>query len=769
MKKKFILLLFSFLLVVPISTFSAAYAADAKSAAISIPISTGLTGSDNSAKVFNLDLPSGVSSSAIRAGTLKYNGTNSVIGSIGIENGKIKLTLKGEQTTETLTNVQGFAKDFGTPYSTTPGNSIWLYSDGRRWQINDYKAATNSMDSYDLNADDGKVPSEDPPLREITTQSIIGTDGLAWYNNSAKVKIPDDSIIQSSVRALEFSNTDYKRTPNIEAVSFKNGRIIIDYMIPKTSNGKKSFNTIWKTEQDDGKHDLSGDAEGRRYQVTGYYYYLANAKVTSYSYAGNVTFDYALPDGPSLSGYVTVLMPKPNPTKFANTDVDVQLSIKGQLANYTDATNISEWVFYAKKKGSSTAATQKDYQKVLTSTSKPFNFTISKTDIASAAGNYQQPYDLTVTVRFTKPVVTKSGTITEITEKLGSTIEVYKNTPSIEIDPIPPSTKGKPPVASIFAPPIVKAGDEFQANGSGSYDPDGVIVGYYFESEGGNFVGYTPTGAQATLWYPNTELGQQTIKLTVSDKDMLTDSAGTFVEVIEPIPVADLDVGGTLKENRKVILTSTSSSPKHYPLVDAKTKITIAAVPGGGGSDSAIKYSGSLTGVTNKDVLFKQPGLYKATIAVENTLGYKDTNEITFEIVPDDAPVMYISMPGKVYRDPQNGNKAVVNIDDLSYSPDGDIITQRLWDYRFDSDNDGSFADESWVSFSTANEHNLNLVLSHVGKYEIRHTAVESFGQETIDAFVTPADRRSGDTSNQNIDEKTVEVLNLAPEGDWAW
>lgn len=150
-------------------------------------------------------------------------------------------------------------------------------------------------------------------------------------------------------------------------------------------------------------------------------------------------------------------------------------------------------------------------------------------------------------------------------------------------------------------------------------------------------------------------------------------------------------------------------------------------------------------------------------------MGYRATTEQTFEIVPDDAPVMYISIPGRVYRDPANGNKAVVSIDDLSYSPDGDHITRRTWEYRYDSDNDGSFADESWVTFSGANEHRLNLVLTQVGKYEIRHVAYEGFGQPTIEAYVTAADRRFADTGGQDLDQKTVEVLNLAPEGGWAW
>lgn len=451
----------------------------------------------------------------------------------------------------------------------------------------------------------------------------------------------------------------------------------------------------------------------------------------------------------------------------------VNLTLKGILSGYENSSNIAEWVFYAQEKESpSTLDTKKSFEKSKTSSQAFSKFKIPKMKVENSKDNYQQVYELRVTVRFSKPIETKEGKIDQLSEKLEATVEVYKGEPTVSFPPNieePPTPKGRPPVASIFANPIVKAGDELVANGSGSYDPDGDIIGYYFASEGANFVSYSQKGDLATLWYPSERVGQNSIGLTVVDKDMMIDSAGTFVRVIEPIPEALLEIGGTKKQNRKVTLIDKSTSPKHYPIKTDKTKITISAVAGAGGSNAAIKYSGSLNGIYQKDVLFREPGLYKATIYVENTLGYSATNEVTFEIVPDDPPVMYFSTPGRVYRDPQKGNKAIVTLDDLSYSPDGDIISRRVWEYRFDSDNDKSFADESWVVFSDANEHRLNLELSHVGRYEIRHTAYESFNQPTIDEFVTAADRRHADSSDQHIDEKIVEVVNLGPEGDWTW
>lgn len=765
MKRKLFLLLFCFLLAVPFYTQPTVQAADTKSATISIPVSTGLTGSANSAKVFNLELPSGVSSSAIKSDSFKYNGTNSVIGSIGIENGKIKLTLKGRETTETISNVQGFSEDFGKPFTTTPGNSIWLYSDGRRWQINDYKASTNSMDSYDVNANDGKVPSEDPPLRAITTQSIIGTNGLSWYNNSADIKISADSIIQSSVKALEFSNKDFRRTPNINGVSFKNGRIIIDYMIPKASNDKESFKTKWTEEPDDGKHDLSGHAEGRRYQVTGYYYYLADAKVTSFSYSGTLSFDYNLPTEPTLTGEAQLLKPNPNPTQATGSDIPVTLSLKGLLSAYTDTSNIQEWVFYAKETGNdSTLQTKKDYSKVLTST-QTFDFKIPKSKTTPTSFN--QEYTLSVVVRFTKPIITADGTISSLSATFTSKAGTYNGTPPPNIpEPITPPSSGKPPEARITMPDQVVAGEKFIVSGADSFDPDGTIVKYTWQHPNVEDALY---GKSSDTGYGLDSIDTtQTITLTVVDNDGLTATTSRDIKVVAPAPAAKLQVLGTLKENRKITLHNASKNvADDFPMIPSKTKFTVSAVSGGTNAD--IKYSGSLTGTDDADILIKVAGQYKATLYVENTAGYSATKSITFTIVPDQAPVPYISMPNTVYRDPSNGNKASVTLDDLSISPDYDYLAKRVWEYRYDSDNDGNYAEEAWVLMNNGNLDRINFYPTEVGRYEIRITTKEEFGQPTIDEFVTVNDRKSADTANQNVAERIVTVLNRPPLSDWSW
>lgn len=759
--KKSIVILLIFVFLLPLCVRSA-QAADTQSGSIAIPITTGLMGNDNSAKTYTFDLPSGVSASAIKANSLKYSGNNELVSSISIESDKLKVTLKGIANQKTL-EVTGYQNKFGTPFETNVGNSIWLYSDGRRWQINEYKESTDSLFSHNVNASDFSTPSADPPKTTLSAASDQSTTGRNWY--ASKTELVDSQfVIASTIKLLPDGGSPYLKGE----AKYQNGKIITNYVIgPKENPNNPNVLSKFRNDTALATIPVTGWVEGRFYSAVANYYYTATAKLTTYSYGGKVTFDYSPPTEPTLTGNVVVVKPNPNPTQSdKKSDVPVQLSLKGNLLVYTDTSNIEEWVFFAKEKGvDSTLQTKKDPTKILTS-NKTFDFTIPK---AKLTGNiYRQEYALTVTVRFKKPVVTQDGPITSLSQPLTAIVQVYTIPIPPDILPVPPIVpdvpQGKPPVAVLIAPDIVKAGEEFTMSGGGSYDPDGTIKSYLWSTPG---IGDVVMGSSSTTWYPVSSIGENNVGLSVVDNDGMTGSTSGIINVIEPIPVASLQIQGTKKQNRKVTIHSNSSSPKHYPLNDALTQITIAAVSGGTSSD--IKYSGTLSGVKDKDVLFKQPGTYKATISVENILGYKATQSVTFTIAPDEVPFVYFSMPGITYRIPEDGNKASISIDDMSYSPDSDIINRHLWEYRYDSDNDGDFNDEHWVIYNNENKNRLNIVVDSVGRYEVKLTVFEEFGQPTIDEFVTAADRKWADSSTQNIIEKIVDVRNRAPEIDWSW
>ncbi|MEK4518033.1 hypothetical protein NSS64_22305 [Paenibacillus sp. FSL H8-0122] len=509
--------------------------------------------------------------------------------------------------------------------------------------------------------------------------------------------------------------------------------------------------------------------EGRLYYVTLPYFFTAEAKVTSYSYAGTVTFDYSPPDQATLNGTATLEKPSPNPIKLDGSKVDVKISVKGELLGYENSSNIEEWVFYAREKdGSAKADMKKEFGKMLTA-SKSFDFQIPASRVTG--DSFKQDYALTVIIRFKNPVVTKSGSITSLEQKMEVSAGVYKKDTPITYPSIPgtPSKpEGKPPIARISAPKYVKAGSDMMVYGGASSDPDGYITDYAWGTPGAE--GGIENTARGYVWYTRDKVGQTfPIMLTVVDNDGLIGSTSTEVTVIEPTPSASLEITGALKQNRKTTLTNSSQSPNRFPIIKSKTQVTISAVSGGTSAD--IRYSGSLAELESKDVLFRKPGKYKATIHVENTAGYGADGEITFDIVPDEVPSVYFDIPQKMYRDPEKGNKAILQIMDRSFSTDKDDLNRRIWEYRYDSNNDGRFTDEKWEIFNNGNEINPKLELTQVGRYEIRLTVFEEFGQPTIEDYVTEADRRSADSYTdpikQALVERTIEIDNRAPEVDW--
>ncbi|MCF6095428.1 integrase core domain-containing protein [Thermovorax subterraneus] len=112
-------------------------------------------------------------------------------------------------------------------------------------------------------------------------------------------------------------------------------------------------------------------------------------------------------------------------------------------------------------------------------------------------------------------------------------------------------------------------------------------------------------------------------------------------------------------------------------------------IPPAGGSASDIKI------VSSPDMKTRTAGDYKVRVRVKNSTGhYSEWYERTLSIAPNLPPVANFFVIATVLRDPQNGNKAKVELIDSSYSPDGDYIAQRIWRYKYDSNNNGSLSKE---------------------------------------------------------------------------
>jgi hypothetical protein len=321
----------------------------------------------------------------------------------------------------------------------------------------------------------------------------------------------------------------------------------------------------------------------------------------------------------------------------------------------------------------------------------------------------------------------------------------------------------EPPVAVISVPDEVIQGDDVVIR-SNSYDPDGEIVAHRWSVSPSTGVMGTLEVEKSTIWFDKP--GEYTISLTVEDEFGLEDTTEKTITVKPAIPTAFFDYIGTLKENRKVVFdASNSRTSARYPMVWEATEWQI--IPPAGGSASDIKIVSS-PDMKTRTVLFKKAGDYKVRVRVKNSAGhYSEWYEKTINVAQDLPPIADFFVMTAVLRNPTNNNNAKIELIDSSYSPDGDYISQRIWRYKYDSNNNGSFDDESWVTFDSGNNINPVLYTSQVGKYLFELSIKESFGEETISEFISPSDYRTDDTSDKPINDKICEVINLQPVVDF--
>jgi len=321
----------------------------------------------------------------------------------------------------------------------------------------------------------------------------------------------------------------------------------------------------------------------------------------------------------------------------------------------------------------------------------------------------------------------------------------------------------EPPVAVIVAPTEVIQGYDVVIR-SDSYDPDGEIAVHRWSVSPSTGVMGTLEGEKSTIWFDKP--GEYTISLTVEDEFGLEDTTQKTIIVKPAIPVAYFDYSGTLKENRKIVLDASGSrTSERYPMVWEATEWQI--IPPAGGSSADIKTVSS-PDMKNRTVLFKKAGDYKVRVRVKNSAGhYSEWYERTLSIAPDLPPVADFFVMATVLRDPQNANKAKIELIDTSYSVDGDYISQRIWRYKYDSNNDGNFDDENWITLDSGNNINPVLYTTQVGKYLFELSIKEEFGEETIPEFISPSDYRTDDTSDKPVNDKICEVINLQPVVDF--
>ncbi|MDT3697878.1 MAG: hypothetical protein RO469_00505, partial [Thermincola sp.] len=325
------------------------------------------------------------------------------------------------------------------------------------------------------------------------------------------------------------------------------------------------------------------------------------------------------------------------------------------------------------------------------------------------------------------------------------------------IPPEPPAAENLSPTAVFGLPSSSYEGDTVDVSES-SFDLDGEVVDWDW-SHDSNFAGtyhLGEGGGDLTIETP----GKHDITLTVTDDDGATDSVTHFIEVKTAKPEAVVAYQGTLKENRKVTLNSVMSrSSNAYPIDHSRDEWVITPISGGAEPDIKL---GTRSGAF-QEVLFKKAGTYRVGLRVHNEKYDSEWVYRDLIIIPDDPPRADFLRSVIAFRNPAVNNYVYLTLNDRTGSPDGDNISLRNWKYSYDSDNDGSFLDEPWVIFDTGNNPAPVLKVNKVGKYLVELDVQESFGQETIPAFITADDYRTGDTLSKPQAEKIIDVQNIAP------
>jgi len=483
----------------------------------------------------------------------------------------------------------------------------------------------------------------------------------------------------------------------------------------------------------------------------------------------------------------TTVTPEPSQVKFEEEDIEVILTVNGELHNYTKTSNIKEWVFYAREKESSTALEKKVYKKSLTA-STDFKFTIPASKVNK--DNYRQDFVVRARAYFNEKVNGKDfyDAPAETFVTIYKTTEPPNTPPPVE-PPEPPIDDNLPPIARIIAPRETVVGAT-EVITDGSYDPDGYITQRYWGHTASGSLGNDMPFGELTF----NEVGIYKITLFVVDDRGAGGYAEHEINVIPPPPpVAKLNISGVLKQNRLLKMTNESTSHYLYPIDESKTIIEI--IPIDHGATDRIMYSGTLTDEKTKVLTFKDSGTYMFRISVTNTAGLTDTQEYIRYIQPDMPPIADFSLLQRIYRDSYDNNFAKIEITDYSFSPDGDPITEKIWSIRYNSTNnknaDGTnnFSDdpilnikESELTMFTEKTFNHNGVIykvtktakdkieikvNQIGAYLIDLEVIEGLGQDFKAEYITPSDYQKADTSHKHHFEKTVTVLNREPFVDF--
>lgn len=341
-----------------------------------------------------------------------------------------------------------------------------------------------------------------------------------------------------------------------------------------------------------------------------------------------------------------------------------------------------------------------------------------------------------------------------------SKLEAYSKTDTYK-KTIYVNTEPQPPIANFsmyeygFVDESIKVTDT-------STDPNDDIVKWEWTKPTVNKIDNTPTEVTGSLKGKGgnltfKELGEYDTKLKVTDYTNLSDEITKSVKIIPPFAVARIDVSGTLKENRKVILSSKGSlAPSSDPIQVQRNIWEIT--PLDGQDPEGIKIDTATSNKEIRNVVFKEKGRYKVYLKVYNNYAdqhqteeyYKATYiEEIITIEEDKEPIADFSIVGNSPNFVDNPVSTVAKLTSTSKSIDSDIIDKYHWVIYRDNNENNDFTDDGvYNTFDVSNfELPIEFEALNSGNFKAELTVKEKFGQPTIEKFITEEDKRTNTVS----------------------
>ncbi|HXF51919.1 MAG TPA: PKD domain-containing protein [Dehalococcoidia bacterium] len=247
-------------------------------------------------------------------------------------------------------------------------------------------------------------------------------------------------------------------------------------------------------------------------------------------------------------------------------------------------------------------------------------------------------------------------------------------TPTDTATPTPTSTPtptNVPPTADAGGPYSGSEGSPIPLDGSGSSDPDGVIVSYEWDLD--NDGQYDDaSGVNVTVTFPDN--GTYTVGLKVTDDDGATDTDSATVEVANVAPTVTLTGPASADEGD----TKSYSYSVSDPGADTFPTHTVSC----GGGTLSNQSTDTTAGSGSFDCTFPDDGTYVVSVTVEDDDGGSGSDSVSVAVANVAPTITDVTNDGPV----NEGSSATVTVSATDPAGAFDPLA-----YEFDCDNNGTY------------------------------------------------------------------------------